>query len=294
MIQEKKIGKLLWLDVTAPDTSELQLLVDRLELPQILVQSSLDPEHLPQLENENGWRSLVLRTFDHENSENLDTIQSITRKTAVLFKEDHLITLHRRPLGCIQNQFETANSASKVIPDLIAKMIKTYDVAIRNLYERFEEIEEEILEPTQPTRPTVIQDLYLLKRRVTLIKRILRMTQDPLTELSEFYRLHQARDYLEKYLFQLEEISDNLIGILSLQVSIAGQKSNEIMRVLTVYSIVFMPLNLIAGIYGMNFEHMPELKWIQGYPAALGLMITVAVSILIWFRRKGWVKRDQT
>ena len=71
----------------------------------------------------------------------------------------------------------------------------------------------------------------------------------------------------------------------------ASHRTNEVMRVLTVFSAFFLPLTFIVGVYGMNFVHMPELGRRWGYPAVLGLMALVCLVIFIWFRRRGWLRR---
>jgi magnesium transporter len=68
-----------------------------------------------------------------------------------------------------------------------------------------------------------------------------------------------------------------------------SNRLNEIMKVLTIISTIFMPLSFIAGVYGMNFHKMPELGWKMGYPLSLGLMAAVAIGQLVYFRRKGWL-----
>lgn len=287
----KSLGKLQWVDLTNPSESEIDELIQKYQLPGPLLLNSLDPEHLPQIESEGSFDFVVLRTFDTEQKQLSDNIRGLTRKLAILVQGDLIITIHRASLPWLESIFEHPPANSKLLAEMVTKAIKTYDLAIQRIHQDFEELEEEILDPAQPFRKSIPQDLYTLKRRVTLMKRLLRLTHDAIFDLSQKHKVHAARDAIEKNLFQLEEVSDNLIGILSLQISIAGQKSNEIMRVLTVYSIVLMPLNLIAGIYGMNFEHMSELKHPWGYPLVLLVMLIVAVGILAWLSRKGWLQR---
>ena len=83
-----------------------------------------------------------------------------------------------------------------------------------------------------------------------------------------------------------DEVSEDANNLLNTYLSVNTQKSNDVMKLLTIFSAFFLPLTFIAGIYGMNFEHMPELKWPAGYFFTLGLMFAVAVIIYLWFRRK--------
>ena len=86
----------------------------------------------------------------------------------------------------------------------------------------------------------------------------------------------------------IETYRDLASGLLDVYLSSNSNRLNEVMKVLTIISTIFIPLNFIAGVYGMNFQHMPELAKSWGYPAALGLMAVVAGSLVVYFRRKGW------
>jgi magnesium transporter len=89
---------------------------------------------------------------------------------------------------------------------------------------------------------------------------------------------------------ELLEINREMVSeMVEIWLSSVSNKLNEVMKVLTVVTTVFIPLNLIAGVYGMNFKHMPELEWRWGYPAALLLMAAVATALLLVFRRKRWM-----
>ena len=86
-----------------------------------------------------------------------------------------------------------------------------------------------------------------------------------------------------------ESYRDLVTSALEAYLSVQSNRMNEIMKTLTLMSTVMLPLTFIAGVYGMNFKHMPELDWIWGYPMALGVMAAVAGGILWWFRRRGWL-----
>ena len=109
--------------------------------------------------------------------------------------------------------------------------------------------------------------------------------------------LHLHRDFVDRLLFYAEEINENVTMLLSLhlslsshQTNVASFRTNEVMRVLTVVSIFFLPLNFIAGLYGMNFEYMPELKDPNGYYYILGIMGIVSGGLFYWMYRKGWMQ----
>jgi magnesium transporter len=111
----------------------------------------------------------------------------------------------------------------------------------------------------------------------------------PLIDEEERIYLRDCYDHMVQIIDLLENYRDVASGLMEVYLSSISNRTNEIMKVLTVISAVFIPLTLVAGIYGMNFKYMPELEWYGGYPFALGIMAVVAVLLLLWFRKKGWL-----
>jgi len=111
----------------------------------------------------------------------------------------------------------------------------------------------------------------------------------PLIDEEERVYLRDCYDHMVQIIDLLENYRDVASGLMEMYLSSISNRTNEIMKVLTVISAVFIPLTLIAGIYGMNFRHLPELEWRWGYPFALGLMVIFAAALLLYFRAKGWL-----
>lgn len=99
----------------------------------------------------------------------------------------------------------------------------------------------------------------------------------------------ETRDQYVRLQNMFDSLSENIHQLLTVYFSASSHRTNEIMRVLTVFSVFFMPLTFIAGIYGMNFDYMPELQWRLGYPGIMVVMGIVTLSVYLWFRRKGWL-----
>ncbi len=117
----------------------------------------------------------------------------------------------------------------------------------------------------------------------------------PLIDEEERFYLRDCYDHMVQIMDLIENYRDVTSGLMEVFLSSIGNRTNEIMKVLTIISAVFIPLTLISGIYGMNFNtkvspwNMPELDWILGYPFALSLMALVALLLLLFFRKKGWL-----
>jgi magnesium transporter len=104
----------------------------------------------------------------------------------------------------------------------------------------------------------------------------------------------ELKDTCASLIDEIDAQTKMLEGVANLYFASQGQRMNEIMKVLTVTSAIFIPLTFLVGVYGMNFEFMPELKWKYGYLFAWSLMLIISVILLVIFWRKGWLKRDET
>jgi magnesium transporter len=99
-----------------------------------------------------------------------------------------------------------------------------------------------------------------------------------------------VREAAEAIHFYADELLESVTNLTNLQLSLASQKTNQVMRVLTVFSAFFLPLTFLVGVYGMNFDYMPELRRSWGYPAIWGAMILITLGIYTWFWKRGWLK----
>ncbi len=100
-----------------------------------------------------------------------------------------------------------------------------------------------------------------------------------------------VQENAESYHFYADELLDDANTLLNVQLALASHRTSEVMRVLTVFSVFFLPLTFIVGVYGMNFDYMPELRHHFGYPAVLAVMLVVTAVIYRWFHRRGWLRR---
>ncbi|HAA82147.1 MAG TPA: magnesium and cobalt transport protein CorA, partial [Thermotoga naphthophila] len=111
----------------------------------------------------------------------------------------------------------------------------------------------------------------------------------PLIEKETVPYFRDVYDHTIQIADTVETFRDIVSGLLDVYLSSVSNKTNEVMKVLTIIATIFMPLTFIAGIYGMNFEYMPELRWKWGYPAVLAVMGVIAVIMVIYFRKKKWL-----
>lgn len=294
-----------WLDIVNPNPADLEAIAKTYSLPPHSVQDCLDSEHLPKYEKLNGAHFLILRSFDEQSTPQADTVQELTRKIAIFLSDSFLITVHRRDQPFLaalrdevteQEKFElTRTHFEQFFIRIIREVIHSYDRPIDRALLELEKFEMSVFD-AEGAQPANIQQGYYIKRRASVFKRVAKLTTDVLERVNATALCHNAsmaqdlEESLESMYFYAEELFEGTNVLMNLHVSLSSQKTNEIMRTLTFFSLLFMPMNLIAGIYGMNFKFMPELDWQHGYPVALTLMFFAAFSFYIWFRSKGWLK----
>lgn len=178
---------------------------------------------------------------------------------------------------------------------LLLSIINTYFTTLEEIGDRIESTEDELI--THPTKKT-LNRLYVLKKQMIELRKIVWPLREVISILerneSEFIESVNRpyfRDLYEQTIHLIDTVEmyrEILSGMLDIYLSSVSNRLNEVMKVLTVISTVFIPLTFIAGVYGMNFKHMPELQWRLGYPLALTLMLLVAGTFLLYFRRKKW------
>ncbi|WP_306755546.1 CorA family divalent cation transporter, partial [Acinetobacter baumannii] len=128
-------------------------------------------------------------------------------------------------------------------------------------------------------RETINEKLRILSHFVKSPKINAQTKREIKIELND---LHTILDYTSFYTDKLDSIQNSLLGLISI-------KQNEAVKVFTVLATIFLPATLIASIFGMNFEHMPELHWKYGYPYSLLLMVAITLSLIYWVKKKGWL-----
>jgi magnesium transporter len=295
-----------WIDVVNPSLKDLQRLADDFGLHKTSVRDCLQPEHLPKYENQGTVRYVMIRHYDANHTEDATDITDLTRKVALFISEHFLITIHRKDTDLIKDlrekwkaRFEAypTNPRSHLVIDLVHEAIESFDLPLDQCFERVEKLEEFAFGMNK--QKLDLSKMYNLKRQSSAFKRLLWLTSDvvkrfaidseaKVDEKSRPY-LIDIRDDLENTIFYVDDLNESLNQLLNLYMGQESQRTNEAMRVLTVFSAFFMPATFIVGVYGMNFHNMPELSWHYGYYASLVLILAISVFIFIWFKRKKWL-----
>lgn len=290
-----------WIDVTAPTPEELLGLAAEHGLHAMSVEDTLDPEHLPKYERIDGGVFTILRAYgpDREGM----AMQDLTRKIAIFQRDDLVITVHRRELPAIdaleqhirRDHAEDRCSPTCLTIALIHEVLSSYEGAFQEAEETLAAFEGAVFQAGERSAYR-LKSIYRLKGRVSLLRRLLWLTIGVVREMMGAREratpiFQDLREAAEGYHFYAEKILDEASNLLSIHLALASHRTNEVVRLLTLFSAFFLPLTFIVGVYGMNFDWMPELRQRWGYPAVLLLMLAVTLVIYVWFRRRGWLRR---
>ena len=179
---------------------------------------------------------------------------------------------------------------------LIDAIVDHYFLVLEKMGEKIELLEEDLLDGTQTK---TLQSIHHLKREMIFFRKQVWPLRDILSTLmkeetsliQETTRIfiRDLYDHTIQVMDTIESFRDVLSGLQDLYLSTVSNRMNEVMKVLTIMATIFIPLTFIAGIYGMNFEYMPELKWPWAYPVLWILLIAIFVFMIFWFKRKKWL-----
>ena len=287
-----------WIDVTAPTDEDLRFLHERYHINYLLLEDTIDPNHLPKFEEVGDVKFFLARESTDLERRTLNNISDISSKLGIFLLPKLIITTHRSKSKSI---YEVCDELKKENPENISrdhlalrlalKIIKTFDDESRNLLEIMDAIENEIfLKNTNQSNQ--IRRLYKLKRKSGLNTRILNISGE---WISKFKTLNleevEVMDLLDKQkdvIADFDHVNAQTVNLISMFLALSDQKANQVMKLLAIYSVYFLPITFIAGVYGMNFDNMPELHHKNGYYFTLGLMVLIVVITFIYTRRKKW------
>lgn len=186
--------------------------------------------------------------------------------------------------------------ADYIVYALIDAVVDNYFAVLEKIGDKIEEIEDELV--TNPA-PETLRAIHDLKRQMILLRKSVWPLREVINRLERWESklinkstdifLRDVYDHTIQVIDAIETFRDVLSGMLDIYLSSVSNRMNEVMKVLTIIATIFIPLTLVAGIYGMNFKYMPELEWVWGYPFVLLIMLAVGIVMLFYFRRRNWL-----
>lgn len=283
-----------WIDITHPEKEELQAIAKEYNLEQASVNDCLQSDHLPKYETIDGYAFIIFRIYSEQDALEADTVQELTNKIAIFFTDQYVISIHRKEQPFMADLIKNLQAgkfthSGQLLNMIIRACLISYDAPSVKLAQAIDYYEEQVF--LKNRKVPLLKGLYYLRRKIDLVKRMLILSYDIIDNIDTNgdVNTRDTRDLYIRLQNVYESLYDNINQLLNVYFSTSSQRTNEIMRVLTIFSVFFMPLTFIVGIYGMNFKYMPELDWKAGYPAVMILMALITVGIYFWFKKKGWM-----
>ncbi len=291
-----------WVDVCGlHDVDMIEQIGKQLHLHPLTLEDVLHTGQRPKLEDFDDYIYVVLKMFYFDE----DAHRITQEQVSLILGSNYVLSIQEMEKDVFDPVRERIrkskgrlrrSGADYLLYALIDASVDSYFSILERIGEQIEEIENEMLDnPETGTLHRVHElkrEMIFLRKSVWPLREVIgsleRDESDLMQESTQLF-LRDVYDHTLQAADTVETYRDMLSGMLDLYLSSISNKMNEVMKVLTIIATVFIPLTFIAGIYGMNFEYMPELKWPWGYLAVWGLMIMIGIAMLIYFRRKRWL-----
>ena len=287
-ITEKVFDSFKWIDIENPIKTDLEKITKDHGLNYYLIKDSLEKGHLPKYEKTSNVNFFIFRAYTSNIKLHIDEVGEMSNKIAFFLFEDKLITIHRAHFNFLNIHEEKHLKINELLLRIVKLMLETFQKPTIDLSDKISEIERTIF--LKDPRSILLEELYFIKSQSRILKKVLQITQAVIDQsagnFNASYQYQDIKDQLLNLLTYNEESVENSHQLMTTYLSISEQKNNEVVRLLTIFSAFFLPLTFIAGVYGMNFDLMPELNWKFGYLFSVTLMVAVVIVIYFWFRRK--------
>jgi magnesium transporter len=286
------------------ERENIELLCEHVGIDSLCVESIFTETKRAKVEEYDNYMFFSIKSaLPSEDEENLIISEQIT----FVLSHDYLISFQEKPSDYFTNIRERITKNKGVIRKkstdfllfrMLESIIDNYFNVIESISEKINQIDHNI---HRSDDESIIAEIELEKRKLIELRKIVIPMRDITIQLEnvETPFIHDNNQHYFvnlKFLCEsvLEEIDANkqiLDGLTNLYYATQGQRMNEIMKILTVVSAIFIPLTFIAGVYGMNFTHMPELQYTYGYYVVISGMFLMGISLLIFFWKRGWLKK---
>jgi magnesium transporter len=296
----RRDGNFAWIGMYEPTEEEFDSLRREFDLHPLAVEDAIHAHQRPKLEVFEGMVFIVLKTARYVDPEEVVEIGEIL----IFLGADYILTVRHGKASALKPVREALEAEPEllkhgpgaVLHAIVDRVVDDYTPALEGLGVDIEEVENEVF---SRDRSNPAERIYRLKREVLEFNRATAPLVEPIDRLAKGHYEHvhpevrayfrDVNDHLMRVHEQLESYRDLLTSILGANLAqVTVQQNADVRRISAIVAIVAVP-TAIAGIYGMNFEHMPELRWTFGYPLVLAVMLALCTLLYRFFRRVGWL-----
>lgn len=293
-------GAVVWVDATGATAAEIDAIGERFGFHALAIEDARKRQQRPKIDTYGQHLFVVLYALDPPD----DTLRLPARELAMFITPQAIVTIHRQDIEeldeaatrwaehCNGNLPESAAMLAYTISDSI---VDGYFPCLDEFGEQIEDLERAMFNGGDPES---LERIFRMKRQLLEMRRVVAPTRDvfnaftrrelPVLGEASLAYFQDVYDHVIRTTDTIDAYRDILSSVIDVHLTLVSNSLNQTVRTLTVVSIILMTLALIAGIYGMNFEHMPELTWRYGYYTALGAMVVLAGGLAMLFRRINW------
>ena len=292
-----------WIDIEGlQDVALLEGLGRCYGLHPLILEDMLNTDQRPKSDDMDDYIYVVLKMLDFDPA----SLEIVSEQVSIVFGRNFVISLQEGREGDLfeplrQRIRNGKGRMRRLGPDYLAyslldTIIDHYFVILEMFAERIEELEDELV---GDPRPDTLQQIHRLKREMIFLRKSawplrevvngLEKSESDLIRPATKIFLRDIYDHAIHIVDSIESYREMLSSMLDIYLSSVSNRMNQVMKVLTIIATIFMPLTFLAGIYGMNFKHMPELGWPWGYPLVLVLMFALAGAMIYFFKKKNWL-----
>jgi len=271
------------------------------DLHPLLLEDVLDTGQRPKMEDYGEYAFLVLKMLRYNETDK----ELVSDQVSIILGPNYVISFQEGEGDVFQGIRERIEAgkgrirkmgADYLVYSLMDSVVDNYFLILEKLGEEIESMEDELVVTPGSNVLQAIQhlkrDMVVLRRAVWPLRDVLNAMQrgdSALVRSSTRIYLRDVYDHTVQVIETVETYRDMIAGMLDIYISSVSNRLNEVMKFLTIISTIFIPLTFLAGVYGMNFRYMPELEWPWGYPAVLLLMLACGLTMLGYFKKKGWL-----
>ncbi|MGH9903110.1 MAG: magnesium/cobalt transporter CorA [Pyrinomonadaceae bacterium] len=290
----------VWADVSDPTSEDFNKLAEEFNFHPLSIEDCRNTHQRPKVEEYPGYYFIVL--YEAELSGPRDNLE--LRELNIFLGANYLVTVHSRPIRAVQTAARlwpewtdrSDQGAGLLAYLLIDSVVDDYMPLLDILSERIDELEDQIF---GDFRPEAIQHIFRVKKQLLYLRRTIAPLRDvfntmlrreqPIFPRETHVYFQDVFDHIIRVADTVDSLRDMLSSTMDAYLSVSGNRMNMVMKRLTSVATILMSVTLIAGIYGMNFEHMPELKWKYGYIFALLSILGVGFGLYLYLRKVRWL-----
>jgi len=300
-------SNLVWLDLRGENDDEIEavreVLSNVFKFHKLTIEDCIETRNQPKIE---GFPDYIFFIVHGVRPEETTSTNFVTKELDGFLGKNYVVTFHRERFKSIKQvkehvrttTYSIARGPAYLLHQILDRLVDLYMPLVDDFDQSINRLEARVFQ-MKKTNTSILSEIMDLRRAVARLKRISSRQLEVLYRMShgEFPQIptnilpffRDVHDHLLRISDLAENYRDLIGGLFEIHFAVVGNKTNEVMKTLAVISVLILPLSLIAGIYGMNFENMPELHSRNGYWITLGAMAAIGIALMLYFWRKGWI-----